>query len=1014
MTCQGVLLWLSPGPAMKFFRYTGRVAAVFLLVIGSVSVALGQTATARSAPELQSARSGSNPAKAFKPLKTSFPELAGAPVLRVAPPLREEIERLRNHRATENQFRFPVGTGVAVTASPVNNGRWVRHVGPLGDSDVWSLQLHSEGAVALRLHFSRFDLPPGARLQTYSASSPSVGAEYSGQGPFGDASFWSPVLPAEDALINLISPSDGPAPQFVIDSLQYLFASPVERESASACNLDLACFPDWTTTGQSVARIAFVDAGESFLCSGSLLNNDANDHSAIFATAGHCVANESTANSVEAFWLYQAATCNGVPPSLLSVPATNGASMLSVSGVDQSLLLLLGALPSGVTWAGWTTADPALGDQIISIHHPHADYKRISFGTRAADEPSLPGFIGVDWNKGILEPGSSGGPGFNVSHLVIGQVSRGTSSCTNPVGPDFLGSMSAGFSQLNADGLEDFLLNGLPEDALAPNQSRDRAASLPVPSDVTTLAVRKDAEDWLKITIPPYSRSNIYFSSPQSMFKAGASMEIYVGAEATPRDAVFSGSYAYRTDDAAVDLFLHVRSVQGYSHYQLSIDQTLASAPLATTGDSRQFGDVGNVDLRGTVQPNLAKTEAWFEYGTDPTMQTFTATEHTTYVPTDGSASSAFVELAGLQAGTTYYYRVAASNHFGSAYGDTVSFTTPALVRTAQLCGLSWCDPPASSFPDTPINFASPSTPIMLGRTGNSRFTISSYTLSGPFKVVYSDCALKVPIDICRIDVAFSPVATGIQSGTLSFVDDTTNGPHSTSFSATAILAPVGSLDNQSLMWLDPILIGTATAPLVSHLRNVGSGPLHVRGFAATNSYGASSFILSSDCPASLLPAQVCTITAKFAAVHAGPIESGFRILDDSFFFGPGDDLSQQVYASGIGYDIALSATRPSRNSRTGSAQSPLSFVLTASAPADVTLSCITDAPGATCEVPGLVHAGSRGLELPVRIMTSARNAIRLLHANAARGTPPGSYSAFVTASSRGGSRVIQVPFTVR
>ena len=98
------------------------------------------------------------------------------------------------------------------------------------------------------------------------------------------------------------------------------------------------------------------------------------------------------------------------------------------------------------------------------------------------------------------------------------------------------------------------------------------------------------------------------------------------------------------------------------------------AAPTVTTLAATSVGETG-ATLNGSVNPNGLATDAWFEWGTSPTLVSFNGSPAqalgagTTSQPVTGT-------LSGLSAGTTYYYRVAASNSSGSAEGSIASFTT--------------------------------------------------------------------------------------------------------------------------------------------------------------------------------------------------------------------------------------------------------------------------------------------------------------------------------------------------
>jgi lysophospholipase L1-like esterase len=80
--------------------------------------------------------------------------------------------------------------------------------------------------------------------------------------------------------------------------------------------------------------------------------------------------------------------------------------------------------------------------------------------------------------------------------------------------------------------------------------------------------------------------------------------------------------------------------------------------------------------LNGNVNPNGMSTNAWFEWGTDASLDTYSITT-TQSVGSGGTAQPITASLSGLIPGTTYYFRVAATNSAGTSKGAIFSFATP-------------------------------------------------------------------------------------------------------------------------------------------------------------------------------------------------------------------------------------------------------------------------------------------------------------------------------------------------
>ena len=105
--------------------------------------------------------------------------------------------------------------------------------------------------------------------------------------------------------------------------------------------------------------------------------------------------------------------------------------------------------------------------------------------------------------------------------------------------------------------------------------------------------------------------------------------------------------------------------------------------------------------LNGGVNPNGYNTTAWFEYGATTNLGLRTGSQT---VGSGTSQTNYSLPAVSLAANTTYYFRAAAQNQYGTAYGSILSFTTngggviynpptviqqPVIVTTAQGTGLS-------------------------------------------------------------------------------------------------------------------------------------------------------------------------------------------------------------------------------------------------------------------------------------------------------------------------------------
>jgi len=518
------------GPSAVAIRFAAVLFAIF--AVAAMGGVAGATLPVDSsqAPQTFGITLPQHAAKSLKPVRLTPSEQAGL-VLAAVPEVRlEAIDRdavlkadAMNERTGQTKLlRFAVARDVQVIAA---NGNWNK-VG--GGARLWVGDVVSSAALGLRLHFKNVNLPDGAELAVYavrdkSGAGGTVANGFPGFDPerrlevhqaseatAGSADFWTGTLPGERVRIEYLAPAGASSElPFAVDSLQHVYLDPVARlakslivqRAAGDCHNDVTCFPEWADAAKSVAGLGIIVSGGSAFCTGQLINDQAGDFTPYFLTAHHCLSTQKDAKNSEFFWLYQTDTCNGTPPAIESVPQSQGATLISSNASsDYTLMIVEGALPDNLFWSGWTSTPVANGTDAAGIHHPEADFKRISFGFK--DESSAcpsANFDRISWTSGVTEPGSSGSGIFRVdTHQLFGQLLGGPSFCGADPGSlfDCYGAFAATYPKIKNPLRQGWDDNSEPNNTCA-------QARIVTTGTLKNRIVKVLAPDWYKLKVRP-------------------------------------------------------------------------------------------------------------------------------------------------------------------------------------------------------------------------------------------------------------------------------------------------------------------------------------------------------------------------------------------------------------------------------------------------------------------------------------------------------------------------------
>jgi hypothetical protein len=357
-----------------------------------------------------------------------------------------DLEALRQEdNATANFKDAPWRFGIehTLTWNMETHGVWSQEQ----EMRVWRLGVRANESSSWSFYLSKFQVPKGGKLFVWNSDrSAFLGAfTHENHKPWEGLAIG--LLDGDAVVLEYRQPAGvASVPEIEVAQVVQGYRSLLNRADAlieknnsegpfgnsGACNINVNC-PEGTDWQVEKKAVALIVNGGFAACTGSLINNTANDGTPYFLTANHCLGNPNT-------WTYyfnhESSTCSGsTGPTNSSI--SGGTLLVADGGADVALIELSDEPPAAwdVEFAGWD-ASGATPENATGIHHPSGDVKKICF---EEDSPYTSSTGGAQvwwidaWEAGVTEPGSSGSPLFDQNHRIIGQLYGGAAACSGSV-----------------------------------------------------------------------------------------------------------------------------------------------------------------------------------------------------------------------------------------------------------------------------------------------------------------------------------------------------------------------------------------------------------------------------------------------------------------------------------------------------------------------------------------------------------------------------------------------------
>jgi lysyl endopeptidase len=414
----------------------------------------------------------------------SHPVAAYVPTMHFDSPDRSAL-RQEDEQRDRNGMLYRIGVAAFTDITTSNAGAWNTQQ---DGSRVWQLRIDFPGAEALSFLFDEFVIDAGTKVSVIDNRGKLLHPVVTAADMNEFQQQHIPLCFGDEMILEVREPAGAFASQIRLGRIMYNYRGTgnpnTEKDfgDSEGCEVNVNCSPAgdaWQDEKRGVARIYVVDGNLAGWCSGSLVNNLAQNCRPYFLTAQHCGVDVTAADLNQ--WVfnfaYEAPGCSDPnTESGLDVTAkritgcfmisnSQGVSQnnitssdfillqLGTSGTEQAVIAKLKTSAINAYWNGWDANNVAASNG-AGIHHPAGDIKKISTYTGTLVSTTYSGTPNTHWRvvwtansngHGVTEGGSSGSPIFNNNggnSRIVGTLSGGTSFCDELSSPDLYGKMS--------------------------------------------------------------------------------------------------------------------------------------------------------------------------------------------------------------------------------------------------------------------------------------------------------------------------------------------------------------------------------------------------------------------------------------------------------------------------------------------------------------------------------------------------------------------------------------------
>jgi hypothetical protein len=206
----------------------------------------------------------------------------------------------------------------------------------------------------------------------------------------------------------------------------------------------------------------------------------------------------------------------------------------------------------------------------------------------------------------------------------------------------------------------------------------------------------------------------------------------------------------------------------------------------------------------------------------------------------------------------------------GSPHTIALSGTGLAAAQALEFA------PAGMVFPDTPTGAPSAAQNFYVYNVSTGPVTIDRVLVTGDFQILSSNCpgdmlkpgpAPGVDYNFsyeCSLRMTFTPTATGVRNGTMTFVDNAGGTPQVLNLTGNGITATGAAFIEPASLNFGTQAAGTTSNPVGFTIANPGNSPVTINAITASGDYAVASECSSGVYPFVITAQRTCTGTLTF------------------------------------------------------------------------------------------------------------------------------------------------------